>query len=42
LQFLEWAPEHLAAVNASNNFENREGDWPYEVFNSFGLPDFLG
>jgi hypothetical protein len=42
LQFWEWAPEHLAAVNASNKFDNREGGWSYEVFNSFGLPDFLG
>tara|TARA_B110000008_G_C16912147_1_gene541152 strand:- start:23 stop:184 length:162 start_codon:yes stop_codon:yes gene_type:complete len=28
--------------NASNNFDKREGGWPYEVFNSYGLPDFLG
>ena len=36
LQFWEWAPEHLAAVNASNKFDNREGGWSYEVLNSFG------
>ena len=35
-------PEIYADLFGKRTFDNRDGGWSYEVFNSFGLPDSLG
>ena len=35
-------PAIYADLFGQRTFDNRDGGWTYEVFNSFGLPDFLG
>ncbi|MDA7434472.1 DUF4347 domain-containing protein [Synechococcus sp. AH-601-L23] len=35
-------PAIYADLFRERTFDNRKGGWSYEVFNSFGLPDFLG
>ncbi len=35
-------PAIYADLFGERTFDNSKGGWSYEVFNSFGLPDFLG
>ena len=35
-------PAIYADLFGNRTFDNSKGGWSYEVFNSFGLPDFLG
>ena len=35
-------PAIYADLFGNRTFDNSQGGWRYEVFNSFGLPDFLG
>ena len=35
-------PEIYADLFGKRTFDNPEGGWLFEVFNSFGWPDFLG
>ena len=35
-------PAIYADLFSNRTFDNSDGGWSYDVFNSFGLPDFLG
>ena len=35
-------PAIYADLFGQRILDNRDGGWTYEVFKSFGLPDFLG